>query len=214
MNQMISTSPVFFEETADFDPGPNIHNLVSQGEEDIFIFSLDEQGGLSWAKSIGGTDTDAGRSIAVEANNLVATGGFKNTADFDPGNGQHNLTSLGENDIFIMQMNTSGELTWVQQYGGTGKDEGSAITLDPAGNMYATGYSTNSVTPSYKEDIMVYAVAPTGGFRWFHRVGRSGSDTGKAIAFSNGYIYVAGMFESIVDFDPGSIETELKATGK
>ena len=203
----------YFAETADFDPGPNTNNLVSQGEEDIFIFSLDEQGELSWAKSIGGTDFDAGRSIAVNENSVVVTGGFKSMADFNPGNGQQDLTSFGENDIFIVQMDTLGELAWAKQFGGTGEDEGSAIILDAAGNVYATGYSTNSVTTSYKEDIMVYALTPSGGFRWNHRTGRSGSDMGKAIAFSHDYLYVTGMFENTVDFHPGSQEIELKASG-
>ncbi|HZV71133.1 MAG TPA: SBBP repeat-containing protein [Saprospiraceae bacterium] len=203
----------YFSETVDFDPGPNTESHVSKGDEDIFIFSLNEQGELSWAKSIGSTGNDVGRSIAVDDNRIVVTGGFTNTTDFDPGDGQQDLTSIGENDIFILQMTGLGAFSWVQQFGNVGEDEGNGITMDTAGNVYATGYSTNTITPSFKEDVMVYALTSSGGFRWFHRTGVSGSDMGKAIAFSHDYLYVAGTFERMVDFNPGPKEIFLRASG-
>ncbi|MEC8968690.1 MAG: SBBP repeat-containing protein, partial [Bacteroidota bacterium] len=64
---------------------------------------------LEWAKSFGGTGSDWGRSITVDASgNVYTTGFFQGTADFDPGAGTNNLTSQGSNDVFIQKLDPSG----------------------------------------------------------------------------------------------------------
>ena len=60
---------------------------------------------LEWAKSFGGTGSDWGRSITVDASgNVYTTGYFQGTADFDPGAWTNNLTSQGITDVFIQKM--------------------------------------------------------------------------------------------------------------
>ena len=51
---------------------------------------------FDWAAGMGGTSSDVGRSIALDASgNVYTTGYFRDTADFDPGAGTFNLTSAG-----------------------------------------------------------------------------------------------------------------------
>ena len=203
----------YYSETADFDPGPNIMNLISQGEEDIFIFSLTDQGELAWAKTIGGSYVDAARSIAVNANAVVVTGGFRDIADFDPGAAQQVLTSFGENDIFILQMNREGAFNWVSQFGNSGEDEGKAVIMDLTGNVFATGFYSDAINSSNEEDMIVYALDPSGSSRWSKRTVNNGLDAGVAIAMQGDHVYVAGTFENVVDFDLGSKEIYLSSTG-
>jgi hypothetical protein len=52
-----------FHGTVDFDPGPGVYNLASEGGDswpygDIFIFKLDSSGNFVWAKRIGGMADD------------------------------------------------------------------------------------------------------------------------------------------------------------
>ncbi|HLG35194.1 MAG TPA: hypothetical protein VI757_09965, partial [Bacteroidia bacterium] len=80
-----------FEGTVDFDPGAGIFNLTSAGSDDIFISRLDGSGNFVWAKAMGGTSSDGGNSVAVDASgNVYTTGLFYDTADFDPGAGVFN----------------------------------------------------------------------------------------------------------------------------
>ena len=98
----------FFDGTVDFDPGAGTFNLTSAVGYDIFISKLDASGNFVWAKSIGGVNDDWGNSIAVDASgNVYTTGWFMNTADFDPGPGTFNLTTVGSEDIFICKLSVA-----------------------------------------------------------------------------------------------------------
>jgi hypothetical protein len=93
-----------FSNTPDFDPGGTVYNLTSAGDNDIFISNLDSSGAFVWAKGMGGTSSDACRSIALDGCNIYTTGYFKLTADFDPDTAVYNLTSAGDYDIFISKL--------------------------------------------------------------------------------------------------------------
>ena len=81
--------------TVDFDPGAGTSNLTSAGNADIFLAKYDASGNYVWAKSMGGTGGDLGNSLALDGSgNVVVTGVFKATADFDPSAGTTNLTSM------------------------------------------------------------------------------------------------------------------------
>jgi hypothetical protein len=94
-----------FRGYVDFDPGTGSTFLTSTGYWDIFILKLDPGGNFIWAKSMGGTSSDGGFSIALDSSSNVYTiGAFGGTVDFDPGVGTSNLTSVGGADIFILKL--------------------------------------------------------------------------------------------------------------
>jgi len=72
--------------------------------------------------------------------NVFVTGYFNGTADFDPSASTANLTSAGDDDIFITKYNSSGDYLWAKGIGGTVSDYGSSLTLDGSGNVFVTGY--------------------------------------------------------------------------
>jgi len=95
----------YFWGTGDFDPGAATETLKSLGGPDVFIQKLDSKGKLIWAKSMGGTDYEEGRTIhADHRGNIYTTGFHKGTSDFDPGSGTFSLKSSGKNDIFIQKL--------------------------------------------------------------------------------------------------------------
>src|SRR5690349_5759017 len=91
-----------FKGTADFDPGAGTANLVSHGDNDVFITKTDASGNFLWAKNLGGGGADYSFSLCLDdAANVYTCGNFIGTADFDPGAATFNLTSNGLTDIFI-----------------------------------------------------------------------------------------------------------------
>jgi len=98
-----------FQGTVDFDPGAGTSNLSAVGSDDIFVQKLDASGNFLWAKAFGGSASDFGRSIAVDASgNVYTTGNFRGTVDFDSGVGTANLSAVGSRDIFIQKLDASG----------------------------------------------------------------------------------------------------------
>ncbi|MBI2966624.1 MAG: SBBP repeat-containing protein, partial [Bacteroidetes bacterium] len=94
----------YFRDTADFDPGPGIYNLISpSGISNTFISKLDNSGAFIWAKQFIGSGSNAtGTSLVLDGNNnLYVTGYFEGTTDFNPGAGIANLVSNGGYDIFF-----------------------------------------------------------------------------------------------------------------
>lgn len=100
----------YFSGNTDFDPGTEVYDLTSEGYDyDIFISKLDSSGGFIWAKRLGGTSTEMGFSIKVDAFlNVYTSGYFGGTADFDPSDdGIFNLTTEGYEEIFVHKMSQS-----------------------------------------------------------------------------------------------------------
>jgi hypothetical protein len=94
-----------FRANVDFDPGVGTFPVASLGGFDGFVQKLDASGNFVYAISLGGTGSDSGNSLSVDASgNVHTTGNFNNTVDFDPGSGATNLTSLGSNDVFVQKL--------------------------------------------------------------------------------------------------------------
>ena len=54
------------------------------------MVKLDPAGNLVWTHRFGAGGTDAGYDVAVDADgNVIVTGYFENTVDFDPGSDPH-----------------------------------------------------------------------------------------------------------------------------
>jgi Ig-like domain CHU_C associated/Secretion system C-terminal sorting domain/Beta-propeller repeat len=96
----------YYGNTADFDPSAAVANLTAVGLTDFFILKLTGAGNFVWAKSMGGSTSDAGNSIFLDAvNNIYTTGYFQGTVDFNPDAGVANLVSeSGTLDIFTHKM--------------------------------------------------------------------------------------------------------------
>jgi Secretion system C-terminal sorting domain/Beta-propeller repeat len=135
-----------FQGTSDFDPSASNYDLTSFGNRDIFLLKWDALGDFVWAKQFGGTANDFGNTLAIDASNaIIIAGNFQNTADFDPNAGTYNLVSAGNSDMCFAKIDAAGNFIWAQDIGEIGLDIVNSLTLDAAGNMYATGIFQTTV---------------------------------------------------------------------
>ncbi|MBK7856556.1 MAG: SBBP repeat-containing protein [Bacteroidetes bacterium] len=99
-----------YSATTDFNPGAGTANRTATGVYDCFILKLSSTLTFTWVCTFGGTGGDDGRGIALDAaNNVVITGLFTGTSDFDPGSGTVNLTAQSI-DGFILKLNNPSPL--------------------------------------------------------------------------------------------------------
>jgi hypothetical protein len=214
-----------FVGTVDFDPGAGALNLTST-QLDAFIQKLDANGNLVWAKSMGGSSWDVGQSISIDAGgNVLTTGYFSTTADFDPGAGVANITSSGGRDIFIQKLDVDGNFIWVKKMGGSSDDFGYSIDTDAQGNVYSTGEfsstadfnpgtATLNLTSAGFSDIYYQKLDENGNFIWAVKIGGISIEIGQSITIdAAGDILCTGYFGDEIDFNPGPGVTNLLAVG-
>lgn len=212
----------FFNDTADFDPGIGIFNLISGPSSSVFVSKLDASGNFVWAKKFAGNSDALGNSISVDnSGNVYTSGHFEGTIDFDPGTGVVNLTSGGGRDIFISKLDASGSFVWAKNIGGTLEDSGQSIVLDALGNILITGPYNGTIdfdpgTGVFNLSaggIFILKLNSFGNFLFAKSLGVSGSVGYSIDVDSSGNIYTSGYFMGTGDFDPGAGTVNLTSSG-
>ncbi len=193
----------YFKETATF----GAFTLTSSGSRDVFVAKFDTDGNWQWAKQAGGSSSDKGWEISVDANgNSYVTGNFAETATF----GAFTLTSSGmlDWDVFVAKLDTDGNWQWAKQAGGSSTDEGLSIIVDANGNSYVAGgfqetatFGATTLTSSGVYDVFVAKLDTDGNWQWAEQAGGSGYDFGRCISVdANGNSYVTGFFVETATF--------------
>jgi hypothetical protein len=183
------------------------------GSQDIFLTKYDSNGNILWTKNSGGTDNDAGYSIAVDSSDdIYLSGSFKsNTISFDT----ITLTNAVQEDIFIVKYKSDGNVLWASSAGNSAIDVSTGIATDVSGNAYLAGYFqsstiifdsitlTNVVSSNSTNDVFLVKYDPTGNVLWAKSAGGAGNDMANSISVdTSGNSYITGIhFNDIMDFD-------------
>ena len=117
-------------------------------------------------------------------------------------------------EIFIAKIDPAGHFVWALSAGGSSFDSGTDVALDQWGNVYATGYFTQtsdfgniSLTGGANEAYLA-KLSPGGQFLWAIQAGGTSDDVGEGVALdSNGNPYLIGTFEGTASFGPASRTT-------
>lgn len=132
-----------FRDTVDFNPDSSgIFNLTAAGISDAFVVQLGSNGSFRWARHIGGTNIEHGRSITLDnSGNVYLTGRFHGSnADFDPSpTSTFALSSAGGADVYVLKLDMLGMFAWAKKLGSWGTDEGVSVSTDTAGNVFVAG---------------------------------------------------------------------------
>ena len=218
----------FFKGTIDSDPGIGVTNLVSNGNKDIYIQKLNEQGDLLWAKHIGGSFEDEATAVEIDQlGNICITGFFQDTIDFDPGAGVYNLNTYGDFDVFVLKMDSLGNFIWAGNIGGISWDKATDIAVDQSNNILITGYflgladfDPNSGVYNMNSQGMggfnsfILKLNMNGNFSWAKKIGGDNQSQGNGIATdANGNVYSTGYFKGTSDLDPSGNDYDVIALG-
>lgn len=223
-----------FSNIVDFDPSPAKANLTALGKKDIFIAKYTPTGNYSWAKSLGGIDSQSMSltAVTVDTNdNVYISGYFFDTVDFDPSTATVMITADMYGNSFVAKYDPAGNYLWAKLIR---RPVGDVLTLnliksiatDANGNVYISGYFEESLdfdpspatairTSTQLYDIFMAKYDSNGNYLWANAIGGNWYDQANAMCLnSNGDIYIAGPFASIVDFDPSAGTAILDGGGQ
>ncbi len=109
-------------------------NSFGAGSGDIWVLKLDKDGAITWEKTYGGTLNDHVNLVLQTDDDADgnADDGFiavGNTSSFGAGN----------NDVWVLKLNSTGDVTWQKTFGGTENDYGESITQTKDGSFIVAG---------------------------------------------------------------------------
>jgi len=165
------------------------------GEEDFWVVKLNANGELVWQRTFGGSSSDKAYSIFQTADNgFVVTG--ESLSNDGEVSGNH-----GYYDIWVVKLNSNGDLQWQGSYGGSDWDTGESVIQTSDGGYAITGctYSIDGDVSGYHGlgDMWVIKLNSSGSLLWQRSLGGSYRDWGFSIiqTLDSGYA-IAGFSES------------------
>jgi hypothetical protein len=211
-----------FQGIVDFNPDTAISEsfiLTATGASfDIFVLKLNSDGTFTWAKQIGGANTDFGHAIVADyESSIYITGRFIETVDFDPDTyGSYILNSSGYDEAFICKLDSSGNFNWAMKLGQDNYDSGESIKVDSQGNVHTTGVfggtvdfdpgpgTYNLTSSGGSPDVYILKLTKGGNFLWAKHFESPLWDYTPDIELDNlGNTYCAGGFQGKIDVNPG-----------
>ncbi|MGO9094328.1 MAG: SBBP repeat-containing protein [Bryobacteraceae bacterium] len=121
---------------------------VSGGWRDAFVAKLSPTGAaLVFSTYLGGSGSDSGNGVAVDAQGGIYVAGETDSTDFPALNGFASSNG-GLSDAFVAKYTSAGVPVYATYLGGNGQDRATAIAVDSAGQAYVTGATESSNFPT------------------------------------------------------------------
>ncbi|CAD5252326.1 MULTISPECIES: MBG domain-containing protein [unclassified Imperialibacter] len=218
-----------FQGTVDFDPGPGERLLTSAGSYDIFLAKYSTTGDIVFALSMGGSNSQGATSVNVDSNgDIIMTGYYLGTSDFDPGVGTFQLVPIGPTNSFIAKYNADGSLIFAKPLGGNRYTNTSSVLIDSKDNILLVGdYSGTTdfdlgdgvsyISVSGVNDVFLAKYNTNGNLIFAEKIGGAYgvglTYCSSAKTDSDDNILITGRFNSLPDFDPKEGKFELSSNG-
>ncbi len=167
----------------------------NKGTYDFWIVKLNSAGTLVWEKSFGGSEIDEARAIVstADGNYLIVGDSRSNDRDVN--------TNNGAADIWMIKINSNGELLWEKPFGGSSFDGVKAIYKTQNNEFLVAGNSRSSDgnlnQNNGQNDAWIFKINAQGNLKWQATVGGSNVDLLMGVTqLENGTIIAVGNTNS------------------
>lgn len=166
----------------------------NNGSYDFWVLKIASNGSLLWERSFGGSEIDEGRAITTTNDGNFIIVGDTRSADKDVSNNN------GAADVWIIKMNTDGNLIWEKTIGGTSFDVARSVSKTQDGGFIISGSSRsldNSFTNQGQNDALLLKIDSEGNGVWKQTIGGAEIDFFyDAVQFNDASIIAVGETNS------------------
>ena len=171
------------------------------GNMDFLVVKTDAGGNIKWIHCFGGTHHDEAYAVCETYDGAYAITGYTQSNDIDV-SGNHNE---GTKDVWLIKVDSTGNLLWGKCYGGTKDDWAKSIIATPDSGFILLGSAASNdgdVTGWHRDitppDYWVIKVDKDGNILWNQCYGGTKWDEGFAIQQKNngGYLLSGYTYSS------------------
>ncbi len=167
------------------------------GGEDLWAVKLNQNGSIMWSNSLGGSSYEQGLSCkqTADGNYLIAGTASSNDGDVTGNN-------YPSSDVWIIKLDSSGQIIWNKCYGGSALDGSAEILLADNGSFFVASHTSSNdidVAINYgNNDFWLFKADSSGNILWQKSYGGSSIEECRAAALTaDGGVVLTG--ESYVD---------------
>ena len=165
----------------------NLNSVSAVGNIDTYVVKLNSSGSTVWTKIIGSSAYDRAGGITINSSGAIIVNGSAQGNI----NGVTQTSSCGE-DLFVIKMDSSGNYTWTNLFGGC--SGGGRVVTDSSDNIYISSMSRSLGTGLGSNDIAVKKIYDNGTLSWVSHTGTASTDQSAHIEiYNNSNLYYSGF---------------------
>ncbi len=163
------------------------------GYSDLALVKFAPNGTRLWNTTWGGSNSDYGKGVVVDANGAVYSIGYTNSF------------GAGGYDLALIKFASDGTQLWNTTWGGPSNEDGGGVVVDASNSPYCIGSTDSYGVGAY--DFALVKYAPNGTQLWNTTWGGANYDFGYGIMLdTSGFLYGIGYTNS---FGAGNLDLAL-----
>lgn len=158
---------------------------IGSTNKNVFLIKTDSSGNLQWSKYYGGTNDDEGYSLQQTSDGGYIITGY--TYSFGQGGW----------DVYLLKINSTGNLLWTKTYGGNRYDYANHIEITDDGGFILTGVTSGyGAGAIYDDDLFLMKTDSLGNSIWAYTYGGNSNENGKSVKQTSDRGFIATGFTS------------------
>ncbi len=180
-----------------------VHNNIGQYFHDAWILKLDGSGNVQWQRCLGGTNHEEAFEVIETSDGGYIMVGETASVDGDV-IGFHGQAQSERRDIWVVKLDSTGDLLWQRCLGGTDQDSGRAVVESQEGGYVVSGTTMSNDgdvvgNHSVLGDAWIVKLDMSGNIQWQNCLGGSGNEGSNSIRQTSdgGYISAGWTLASL-----------------